>query len=439
MNDWLGPNESVEGDVATPRSADGWKARLKWASALTVVVGVTSSLIAVSLTVGKMNCFSWNYLFGDHGVTMWAAEEILAGGVLYRDVSMPYGPAPIYLYAGVAALFGNHIAAYLYFHAGFSLLFVILAYVSLSRFYRPWTAAAAVLLVLAPLAGAPGTFMESISAAYVTPEKCLLAGLTLLWSIPSRRTIRQGAALGLMFGGWQFVKFGGGVFAGGAILLLDVLYLALGRSERQAWWTWVRAGLGTVAAVLMCEAVRAIGLFILLPANIAWDVIWPAYTKAFYDDIPVAMKHPAWYGIRYFIVRQLPLLAGAAISALSACSILRNLRTRSSVDRRQDTEPSVLLPGLFFLLGFLGYFGHIFSVMQYAWCLGWAVASILAQAPWWMRLVLLAPFAPLLLITLRMAVWPAIPADMAEVPLPNGEIIYGRGGARDHRRREARG
>src|SRR5262249_2011062 len=146
------------------------------------------------------------YLFGDHGVTMLAAQEILGGRMLYRDVALPYGPAPTYAYAGVAALFGNPIDTYLLFHAAVSPLLVGLTYASLARFYSPWLSAAGVLLIVVPLAVAPGTLLgSSLHAAYTTPEKCLLAGLTLVWSAPTRRTFSRGAALGLVLGGWQFV------------------------------------------------------------------------------------------------------------------------------------------------------------------------------------------------------------------------------------------
>src|SRR4051794_14888926 len=99
-----------------------------------LVVGIAASLISVALTVGYKRYYSVDFLFGDHGVTILAAEEILSGKLLFRDVAMPYGPASVYAYAGTAALFGNHIRTYLLFHGCFSVIFVFISYKSISRF-----------------------------------------------------------------------------------------------------------------------------------------------------------------------------------------------------------------------------------------------------------------------------------------------------------------
>lgn len=63
------------------------KNSMRFAWPVLSVVGVTAALIAVTLTRGAQPYHSGVYLFGDHGVTMLAAEEIAAGRMLYRLLS----------------------------------------------------------------------------------------------------------------------------------------------------------------------------------------------------------------------------------------------------------------------------------------------------------------------------------------------------------------
>ncbi|MGL6075381.1 MAG: hypothetical protein ACRC8S_14590 [Fimbriiglobus sp.] len=364
------------------------------------------------------------YLFGDHGVAMLAADEILGGKVLYRDVAFPYGSAAMYAYSGVAFLFGNHIETYLGFHAAFSLLFVGLTYFSFLRFCPSWVAVGGILLVLMPTTIAPGSIVGSgVHAPYTTPEKCLMIGLTLLWTTPVKRTWKQAVSLGLLIGSWQYLKFGGGVFAGGAVLFLDLLILLISRSDRTVWAQWVRCGIWTFSAVLACEASRCAIAFAVLPAAVAWDVFWPAYTKALYDTLPAASRYPQWLGIRHFVLQLLPFIVGALGTSINAWLILYSHR-EDSHDAGRHNEPGILIPGCFFLFGNLGYFGHVHIYMQYVWCLVWAIPLLAAKLRWRWRAVVLAASVPLAITTLRAPLRGGTELDLSRVALPTGDVVF---------------
>ena len=314
---------------------------------------------------------------------------------------------------------------YVLFHAMFSLVFVGLAYASLSRFCRPWVAVAGILLVLMPLTVAPGSLVGGTThAAYTTPEKCLLVGLTLVWSSPIDRTFRRGMAIGSLLGIWQYVKFGGGVFAGGSVLSLDLLILIISRSGGTSWTRWLRASVGTTIAVLAFESARVSVAFATLPPPIALDVVWPAYTKALYDTFFQESRFPHWLGFRHFVVQLLPIIVGAVATVIAAVLILRRYRVAPPAARGPRDEPSVLLPGFFYLLGNLGYLGHVHVYMQYAWCSAWAVTPLLARSRWPMRSVLLAAYMPLLLVTIRAPLRLGGSGDAVPVSLPTGDVLY---------------
>jgi hypothetical protein len=51
--------------------------------------------------------YNLNFLFSEEGINLALAKCLLGGGLLYRDLSIPYGSLPTYAHAGLAALLGN--------------------------------------------------------------------------------------------------------------------------------------------------------------------------------------------------------------------------------------------------------------------------------------------------------------------------------------------
>ena len=98
--------------------------------------------------------------------------------------------------------------------------------------------------------------------------RCFLTFLPLLWQPPGVRSNGRAAALAPYIGVYQFIKFGGGFFAGTAVFLLDLLVLAFGRFRKDQFGRWLRSGLTTLAAFAVVEGFRCGTAAALLPAAV---------------------------------------------------------------------------------------------------------------------------------------------------------------------------
>src|SRR5208337_2799152 len=109
---------------------------------------------------------------------------------------------------------------------------------------------------------------------------------------------------GAYIGVYQFIKFGGGFFAGAAVFLLDLLVLAIGGFRRDQFGRWLRTGLSTLAAFAVVEGFRCGTAVALLPAAVAWDVIWPAYTAQLYAAHVLGTLYPWQMPWKHIVLRQ---------------------------------------------------------------------------------------------------------------------------------------
>src|SRR3954470_879561 len=93
------------------------------------------AVVAVAVLIGEAGIFlrpdlsrTAGFLYGDPGYTLLVAREVLNGARLYTDIAYQYGFAPVYLYSGFAALFGNTPLSFLHFLLLCSVVTLVLFY-----------------------------------------------------------------------------------------------------------------------------------------------------------------------------------------------------------------------------------------------------------------------------------------------------------------------
>lgn len=393
---------------------------LKDCAILVLLLGVSATATFVQTACHPEQEFTDDFLFHDQGVNLLLAEELTAGKVLYRDVSYPYGPVPIYLYTAVAQLFGNSATTYVEFHRSLCLLHLTLVFLVLRSRFPRWSAAAVTLFGVAPFTIVPGAVLGGyMTHAYIPIERCFLTFLPLLWQPPGIRSNGRAAALGAYIGVYQFIKFGGGFFAGTAVFLLDLLVLAFGGFRKDQFGRWLRSGLTTLAAFAVVEGFRCLIAAALLPATIAWDVIWPAYTAQLYATLTTNL-YPWQMSWRHIAVRQLVPMLAVAYAVIGMV-----LAARRGVEA--IPKMGVLTFALFYLVASLKYFGHVHLFLQYAWML--IVPTILlfdlagrrAQ-----RFILISLLPGWLSLGCDLH-QPPTGADRPRYQMPNGDVLFPSG------------
>jgi hypothetical protein len=400
--------------------------RLKEVVALCTVIG-WALLLGVTTTHRRPDLlYSADYLFGDQGVNLLVAETILSGGLPYQDVAYPYGPLPAYIHTGFAALFGNSIATYLGYMQTFSLLHLVLLYLAVRRFYSQLVAGVVCVLAFTPTMLIPGAlFGAYTNAAYIPVERCLLTGLLLVYVAPARRSFGRAAMIGLIFGVLQFTKFASCVFAGGALVVLDLLLLWSAGSGCNVYRHWIRISLTTLCAFAAVESVRVGLAFTLLTPEIAWDMVWPAFAGQLYITVPLGLKRPGWVNAAYFVGQQLTPVAGLIISAIGLVQLtVLTRRDSTSVASRCGDQSVLLLLPLFYGLCAVAYFGHVHTYIQYGWCLMLGVPYTLARVGLGAKCLATVVALPCVLMTLKVALFNPTLASRESFRLPNGEVLF---------------
>jgi hypothetical protein len=320
-----------------------------------------------------------DFLFQDSGHNLLVADRLLAGASLYSDVFYPYGPVSAYLYALVAALFGNTPTVYLSMLAAISAVNLCLAYVLIRRAADRWTAVAigVVMLAVLPIPGAiAGAFTSS---PILVLERTLLLLMALSWKVPVARSLAPSMVMGVVLGIWQGVKFGGAVVAGGAVLLLDAVYLASIGFSVPRIKAWMRSVALTAIAFIAVEVAWVSYAFLTQPYDMAVDVIWPSYMFHAYSVVTPDIRWPTWGGWRLMVAQ--------------------------------------------YAVACVGYFNHVYHFQQFLWALIPAVAWQLPRLPASGKLVTGLAWAPGLLVVLRSAFLTVPPASMVTVQLPSGGTI----------------
>ena len=321
------------------------------------VAACTATLIALFVKARPDLVFTSAFLFQDQGNHLLIAARLADGEVLYRDVAYPYGPLPAMLAGALAYSPAISALTYVVLQALLNVSFLVLLAHVLSRHVPPGAAAAIVMLGVVPLSMAPGTTAGSgISNTYIGLERLVLVALMLSWTPPEERTHVTSTVPGLGLGLWQLVKVGGAGFWLAAWLVVDVM-AAAGRG-RALWGRLLRCW-GVIASVaLAAEACRWATLFLTLPAPVALDAAWPVYAYEHYRSISSAVRD------REFAVAELATQVPVVLAALGLA--LLSVR-RQLVDTEGRRALGLLIPSVFFVFGWAGYFGHRETMWQYAW------------------------------------------------------------------------
>jgi hypothetical protein len=270
------------------------------------------------------------------------------------------------LYALVAALFGNTPAVYLSMLAGIGALNICLAYMLIRRAGDRWTAVAisVVMLAVLPIPGAiAGAFTSS---PILVLERTLLLVVALTWRPPAARGFAPSLAVGLALGIWQGVKFGGAVVAGGAVLLLDALYLMSTGFSLARMKAWTRSFALTAIAFVAIEIVWVSHAFLTQPYDVAVDVVWPSYMFHAYWVVTPDIRWPTWGGWRLMVAQYLLPLTAGLLGGFGLVGWLRTARAEVGRERRAgDNAGSVFVPLCFYAVGCVGYFNHIYHFQQF--------------------------------------------------------------------------
>jgi hypothetical protein len=396
---------------------------------LSLILLLGGSIGLAELTLRPDLFFHKGFLIGDASINLHVADRLLDGATLYQEVFYHYGPLPIYLYTFVAWLFGNTMIVYGCLLLVLSLLHVTLVYLLLRRHTSTGTAVVVAVLGVLPHVLLPGSrSVDFTFSPYIPLERCCLTGLALAWSLPHHRTKRRAVVLGLLLGMWQLVKFGGAFFGGAALLLTDLLALAL-HGQPGLVRRWVGTGLLTLAAFAIVQTLWVIVAFNVLDTGVAWDVVWPVYHLRTYASYANGeLRWPTWVDGNFFLQAQLPVLIAAALTLAGLTWWVRQALRRfqeTETDPKEDAEGlGLFLPGFFYLLGCAGYFRQALLFRQYAWTLFLPAAWLLPRLPMALRASVAALWGLSLLHAGITLVARPMDPDCVAVDTPNGERLY---------------
>lgn len=371
------------------------------------------------IAVGHPAYHDLEWIFFERGNQLYRAGVILDGGRLYRDVAFQYGPLAAQLHAAWSALAGISITTTLAWHLFWSLVGIALGYRVFRRMAEPWPSAVYSALLWVPLMLEPGGLVRMINAEHQTLDRIWLLVILLLWSPPAERTAARSLGIGAAMAAWQWTKFGGAVFAGAAMVLVDLAFLLTGDRSAAAWKRWISGLMAILATVLLGEGLLAAWCLSWATVAETWDIVLPLYMSKAYDVV-LTSRWPGWHGPFHFLQFQfLPLLA----LLLGVAAWLR-----SSPQRRRDHAVAWISAG-FYLLGVGTYIRVEANFYLYAFALApLAVAGLVSLAEFPRRIatvLLLIPFA--ILVRSAATPWAAPPGQAAPdraYALPGGDSLW---------------
>jgi hypothetical protein len=413
-----------------PRVAD--------AAAVVLLVAIASVVNWAYVSRHPELVYNLNFLFGEEGINLALVRCLLGGGVLYRDLSIPYGPLPIYAHAGLAAVLGNGMSTMvLYCHLA-SVAFLVLCYAAIRRQAGVATALLVTVVGLIPTALIPGAPTGGgMFNAYTPFERCIFALAFLVWEPLTRRSVARSLGLGMVLGLAQWVKFGGVFFVGAPIAVLDLIVLVFARADGPTRRARLASILAVAAGFLAVEGARDLTALLVLPRPVAVDVIWPGYAKAFYtliqnDAFLSKPRFPTFVGWPYFFGRQLNVVASLAVGLLglagASVRLARSLRMPDGADPgavdRSLAEFRMLLPLLFYMAGSLQYFGHVFIFMKYYAFLVLATAPFLERHGLRARIAVGLLWLPGWVLMAKIGFVSPRPAGVIETRLADGQTLW---------------
>jgi hypothetical protein len=394
------------------------------------IAGLMAASAALSLATiaNRPEMLDTAFLFQDQGLNLVAADTLLSGGSLYRDVAYLYGPIPAYLHAGFAALFGNTPVAYVRLLVIISCLDVGLAYALLRRAAGIPIATAITVGGFFTLALTPGSIVGGLTTSvYVPLERTMLLLLALTWEAPVARGVGRSFLIGSLLGTWQGVRFGAAAVAGGSVLLIDAMYLAAAGFSSSGLRDWARS-LAAIAAGFVCfELMWIVHAFSTLPSEIAWDTVWPLYLLRSYASwVTSETRWLQWLGWRFILAQYLVPLTAAVLGLVGLAGWVIAVRRDASGDarRRVASAGAVFIPLCFYGLGCFGYFRQVFHFRQFMWALVPAAAWELQRRSAALRITTAALWAPGTVTMFRHALIAAATVPpMVTVSLPSGGTI----------------
>jgi hypothetical protein len=307
--------------------------------------------------------------------------------------------------------------------AAISAVNICLGYILVRRATGPATAVVTSvgLLALLPVPGAiAGGFTVS---PYLVLERTLLLMVALCWR-PVGRSWRSSISLGITLGVWQGVKFGGGIFAGSTLVLLDVLYLFATGFSKAPLRAWIRSLLVMAAAFLVVELIWVGLAFRTGPPALALDSIFPLYMFRAYSVMTADIRWPMWNGWRQAVGQQLLPVSAGVLGLVGLAGWLRSLRQGTDAEKeRARAAGGIFVTLLFYLMSTFTYFRHVFHFQQFLWALVPAAAWQLQRLPIRFRAGVLLLWAPGILLVLRSAFLTAPSTSMELVHLPTGGSI----------------
>jgi hypothetical protein len=408
-----------------PRAAD--------LAAVAAIVALASVVNWLHVARHPELVYNLNFLFSEEGINLALARCLLGGGLLYRDLSIPYGSLPTYAHALLAAIFGNTMATYVLYCHLTSVAFLLLCYAAMRRQVGVTTA-----LFIATVGLIPTTLIPAAPTGggmfntYTPFERCVFALAFLIWEPLTRRTAARSLGLGMVLGLSQWVKFGGAFFVGAPIALLDLVVLLGARSDRATRLARLRSMLAVAVGFLVVEGARDLTALLVLPRPVALDVIWPGYAGAAYrsmlvDSFASFHRYPTFAGWKFFLARQLNVVTALVIGlvglATASVRLARSPRDPDGLDRSLG-EFRMLLPLLFYMAGALRYFGHEFIFIKYYVFLILSSAPFLERRGRWAMAAVGLLWLPAWVLMAKVGVLNPMPPGTIQTRLPDGQSIW---------------
>lgn len=325
------------------------------------------------------------------GNTLWRAEKLNQGHLLYRDEACQYGPFPVYLYALVARVFGNSARTSYFFQVGANVLVLALACrlanrVSTSLRSKLWSS----FILTATMLPYLGLF-DYQWAEYIPFENACILLLALSWTPPTERTVAGSLRLGLVLGIWQWIRFGGAAFGVLTIGAMDVIWTLRERHlhERKApltaeFWSFLKAYAVTVCAIALLELPLLAFYLMLLSGPLAIDCAFPLYMspKINLSTYPELLRDVFFFSRepKVFLLKQLlPDLAalfsvaGLGVWFLGTTRLRGSDQTETGGAQPRETghplESAIFIPLLFFVFAFRFYIVHKWHGVQFLWAI----------------------------------------------------------------------
>jgi hypothetical protein len=410
----------AEQEPLSPLSGSGEAQARGWTDGLTLAgLALFAALIQIiNLVTRPQTVLNGDFLVGDQGTTLLAAQDLMNGRMLYADCVYPYGWASAGSYVAWASIFGNTARAYVGFQVALNFVEVLLLYCAARRALTAVWAGMFTAIAMLPEMLYPGSVLGAYAGNPAAPlERIVLTGLVLIWVVPSRRSRSQSAVIGGFLALLQWIKFGSGIFIGLAVVVLDLVCLYADRHPGRSIRRWMIGLMTTLGVACMGEIIRALFSLWMLPTPIALDVIFPLYAARLYAAQTAVDRTPfEWFGLGHFVVQQFPLLLGLFATLAGIV-----LWVRSSGRFRQGSV-ALLIPGLFFIVAQLGYIGHVHHYFHYGWTVTLAGALVCSFSPR-TALVFLALMLPSFAIMLRATLTSPV-STASEFALPNGDRLY---------------